>query len=271
MTQVAIAEISSPAPVAAHGIFPTPMADLPTSNDPSRLWQLFDSIKPAELSWAEWARRSRVSASFFTDIRRKGTTPGYATLGRVLGVVGMTLSDFHTLEQERDGAPLMALHSPRTPFTSPGDPRDVPMLGTAQAADFQVLADGTPLFAEQIDVHLDEVIDMVRRPPALKDRKAVYSLTVRGVSLKPKFEDGDPIYVDPEQRPAIGDIVIVQMMTRDEDGEGRVASVLIKELVRRAADYIELEQYNPPLRFRVAARDVAAMHRWVPWRDLVSF
>jgi len=241
------------------------------SPEPSRLWQLFDSIKPADLSWAEWARRAKVSASFFTDVRRKGTKPGYDLLARVLGVVGMTLSDFHALETERDGAPLMALQSPRTPFTAPGDPRDVPMLGTAQAADFEVQADGALRFAETIDVHLDEVIDMVRRPPALKDRKAVYSLTLRGSSMEPKFEDGDPVYVDPEQRPAIGDIVIVQLMARDDEGEGRVSSVLVKELVRRAADYIELRQYNPPLQFRLSAREVAAIHRWVPWRELVSF
>jgi phage repressor protein C with HTH and peptisase S24 domain len=247
------------------------MAGDDQNNEPSRLWEVFDSIRPADLSWAEWTRRAHVSVSFFTDIRRKGTKPSYDKLGRVLGVVGMSLSDFHALESERDGAPLMALHSPRTPFTSIGDPRDVPMLGTAQAADFQVTADGTMVFAEQIDVHLDEVIDMVRRPPALKDRKTVYSLTVRGTSLKPKFEDGDPIYVDPEQRPSIGDIVVVQLMTRDEEGEGRIASVLIKELVRRGSDYIELEQYNPPLRFRIAARQVASIHRWVPWRELVSF
>ena len=237
---------------------------------PARLWQLLDAIRPSDLNWAEWSRRARVSTSYFQDLK-KGKTPSIDRLTRILGAIGMTLSDFHALESERDGAPILRVDSPRAAFIAPGDPRDVPMLVTAQAADFEVSVDGAMQFAEQIDVHLDEVIDMVRRPPALRDNKAAYALTVRGMSMKPKFEDGDPIYVDPEQRPAIGDIVIVQLMRRDSDGDGEVVSVLIKELVRRTADYIGLEQYNPPLRFRLTNREIYAIHRWKPWREMVSF
>jgi phage repressor protein C with HTH and peptisase S24 domain len=37
--------------------------------------------------------------------------------------------------------------------------------------------------------------------------------------------------------------------------------VLVKELVRRGAQYVELKQFNPELTFRVPAERVAAIHR----------
>lgn len=271
MTQATTMEISQGALQRAHGIFPTAMVKPDETPENSRLWELFDSIKPSNLSWAEWTRRAKVSSSFFTDVRKKGTKPGYDTLTRVLGVIGMTLSEFQNLDSDRDGGPIQSLRSPSALFAGEEQARDVPMLGTAQAADFEVSADGAMVFAEQMDVHLNEVIDMIRRPARLKGKRSAYALTVRGTSLRPKFDDGDPIYVDPDDRPQIGDIVIVQLLKRDADGEGAIASVLVKELVRRTAEYIELEQYNPPLRFRVATREVAQIHRWIPWRDLVVF
>lgn len=236
--------------------------------EPAELWKLLDAIKPSEDSWASWGRRAKVGRTFFQEVKR-GVKPSFDKLVRVVGAAGMTMSEFQELGSARDPSPLLSsLGSPRTPYSAPPrDLYDVPHYGTAQAADFEFSEDGSPRFAEQIDVHLDEVVDRRFRPPGLRDRPNVYSLTVRGVSMEKRFFDGDPIYIDPDQRPMITDVVVVQLVRRDDEGEGRVATVLLKELVRRGADYIELEQYNPPIRFRVPARDVHAIHRFVPWGE----
>jgi phage repressor protein C with HTH and peptisase S24 domain len=239
-------------------------------DEPSALWKLLAVLKPDELNWAEWSRRARVSTSYFQDLK-KGKTPSVDRLARILGVVGVTMTEFQDLLAERDGATTIGrISSPAAKLagTPDADRYDVPHYGTAQAADFEFTEEGEPHFAEQMDVYLDEPADMRFRPPGLRDSPNSYSLTVRGVSMYEKFDDGDPIYINPDQRPVLGDIVVVQLIRRDSEGEGRVASVLLKKLVKRGAEFIELEQFNPRMRFRVPMRDVHTIHRWVPWGEL---
>jgi phage repressor protein C with HTH and peptisase S24 domain len=242
--------------------------------EPSKLWHLLEGIKPADLTWAAWTRRAQVSTSFFQDVKR-GVRPSVENLERVVEAIGMSPAQFYALDaptrQHREPG-IGGVQAPPARFLAPRDedPTDIPLLGTAQAADFEVTDEGHMSFAEQMEVHLDEVLDTLRRPIALAGRKGIYAITVRGTSMRPKFEDGDPIYVDAGARPMIGDIVVLQLVKRDDFGEPRIASVLIKALVRRTPEFVELEQYNPPLIFRVAMKEIAHMHRWVPWREMVA-
>jgi phage repressor protein C with HTH and peptisase S24 domain len=243
------------------------------SGEPSALWQRLDGYRPEGVTWAEWARRAGVSSSFFQDVK-KGSWPSAEKLERVLEAVDVSPAQFYADTAPRrpsDAAHGAAIAEPIPTFMSPREdaPNDVPLLGTVQGAEFEVHENGELSFAEQIDVHLDEVLDMLRRPAVLRGRTDIYALTVRGDSMHPKFEDGDPIYVE-DRRPAIGEIAIVQIRPPAERREERVASVLIKELRRRTPEYVELEQYNPRLIFRLPANRVARMHRWVPWRDLIT-
>jgi len=43
--------------------------------------------------------------------------------------------------------------------------------------------------------------------------------------------------------------------------------VLLKRLIRRSGSYIELEQFNPPAKFRVDAARVKAVHRVMRWAE----
>ena len=54
---------------------------------------------------------------------------------------------------------------------------------------------------------------------------------------------------------AVGDDVVVQI------GEGPAVKALVKELVRRAAGFVELRQFNPDVMFRVQATEIAAVHK----------
>lgn len=146
-------------------------------------------------------------------------------------------------------------------------PRDVPVYGTAMGT-YKSGGDGQEV--EQTDLDLAEVMDHFTRPPGYANRTGLYGLYVTGPSMEPRWESGDPLYVDPKRPPSIGDDVVVYLAQPSGSGE-ELEAVLIKRLVRRSASYIELEQFNPPLTFRVDMRRIKKVHRVIPRRELLAF
>ncbi len=71
----------------------------------------------------------------------------------------------------------------------------------------------------------------------------------------PRFRPGRNVAVSPRSPVAIGDDVLVRLHPRD----GRDDLVLVKELVRRTASFLELRQFNPESSFRVDMADVQAI------------
>ena len=61
---------------------------------------------------------------------------------------------------------------------------------------------------------------------------------------------------------AIGDDVVVRLRGPGDTADPMVRS-LIKELVRRAAGFVELRQFTPDVVFRVEASDIVAIHKVV--------
>jgi transcriptional regulator with XRE-family HTH domain len=148
-------------------------------------------------------------------------------------------------------------------------PRDVPIFGTSLGApqDF----DGTAI--EQTTLNSGEVIGYLPRPTVLNGQRAVYGLYVQGGSMAPRFEDGDTLFAQDSRQgrpPRIGDDVIVYLVEMDGDDGERASAVLVKRLVRRTSDYIELEQFGPAAVFRIAVRQVLRIDRVIPWRELLS-
>lgn len=137
----------------------------------------------------------------------------------------------------------------------------IPVLGSAMAAaSFDPEHD-----IELTEVNMAEVMDTVRRPASLADDDKAYAVTVIGDSMWPRFRPGRRVIVSPRATISIGDDVIVQLRGTegDSDYKNRVATVLIKELVRRSASYIELRQFNPDQTFKVDTNRVAAIHKVV--------
>ncbi|MCG7348841.1 S24 family peptidase [Sphingomonas sp. ACRSK] len=146
--------------------------------------------------------------------------------------------------------------------------RDIPVFGTALGAEVTYWSehDGD-VAVEQTDLNTGEVIDYFRRPPALRDRRDVYMLYTAGSSMAPAFEEGSPIPVDPKRPPTIGSYVVVYLRDRDDEF---AAGVLIKRLVKRSASFIELQQFNPPATFRLEPRQYRAVHRVMPWEEVLG-
>jgi len=145
------------------------------------------------------------------------------------------------------------------------DKRDLPIYGTALGAPIEF--DGVAV--EQTELHMSEVIDRYRRPSALRGRPDAYGVYIQGSSMAPRFQEGEVAFVDPKRPPQVGDDVLVFLVGPEDDGE-RMTACLIKRLVRRTADYIELEQFNPGQAFRIERGRVSKVHRVIPWAELLA-
>ncbi|WP_244537418.1 XRE family transcriptional regulator [Methylobacterium pseudosasicola] len=134
-------------------------------------------------------------------------------------------------------------------------PRDVPVLGTGVGGD-----EGDFRFNGQ-------TIDYAPRPPGIEGKKDVFVVYVVGDSMVPRFEDGDPAYVDPHRRPKNRDYVVVELKGESEVEPG---DAFVKRLVRRSGGKIVVEQFNPAKELVFAEADVARLHRVIPWTELIG-
>lgn len=133
-------------------------------------------------------------------------------------------------------------------------PRNVPVYGTGsggKGGDFRFNG---------------QRIDNAPRPPGIQDRQGVYVIYVVGDSVSPRYEDGDPIYVDPHRRPAPRDYVVIELWGEDDEpGEAYV-----KRLVSRSGGKIIVEQHTPPAELTFKEADVKELHRVIPWTELIG-
>ncbi|KAA2237708.1 XRE family transcriptional regulator [Salinarimonas soli] len=154
-----------------------------------------------------------------------------------------------------DLVPNISFPAEQPPLPQLGGPRNVPVLGTAYGGD-----DGDFRFNGNTD-------DYVPRPRSLEGKDKVYSIYVRGQSMEPKYEEGESIYVDPVRPPQIGDYVIVELLA-EEDGEPGAG--FLKRLVKRTPTRIVVSQFNPAKEIEFERDRVKALHRVIPYSELLG-
>lgn len=237
----------------------------------SELYRIVDAMRPQGLSDRDWAKQAGVSRAALYNLKI-GKRPRSDNLERLLGAIGVTLAQFEAAKAGRSPSqPEPAserFEEPSLPFRPRELPRDVPVFGTALGHDLSRNGD-RPILVETTTYVVGDVVDWLRRPPALAGREDVYGLYIVGNSMAPRYEEGEPVYVDPRRPPRLGDYVIVQLMKHDEEGSEFV-SALIKRLVRRTPNYIELEQFQPAGVFRLDIREVGPIHRVMTPSDLMA-
>lgn len=221
--------------------------------------------KPGE-SARGLALRAGLGPDAVRDIlRNKSGQARVDTLAAIAKAMGGDLSIFSAGEPASVSAP-----PPLYPDVQSW-PKDVPVHGTALGGDLALDAVTQAMQVEQTVLEFADTIEMVRRPPSFSGNRALYAVYVAGSSMEPRYEPGDLLYVDPRRPPAIGDDVVVQLRDGNgHDGDDRVICALIKRLVRRTGAGVELEQYNPPLRFKIAGEHIAAVHRVVKLGEVVG-
>lgn len=134
-------------------------------------------------------------------------------------------------------------------------PLDVPVLGVSMGGDghdFQFNG---------------ETVDYVRRPLGIAKAKRAYATFVIGESMLPAFREGAVVFVNPDRPPSIGDDVVIELhpLREGEPGPG-----YIKRLKKRTSTKLIVEQFNPPDDLEFDLADVKAMHRVVPWNELLG-
>src|SRR3546814_15551230 len=99
---------------------------------------------------------------------------------------------------------------------------------------------------------------MIRRPPMSTRTDTPFPYTT--------------FFRAPRRAPSIGDDVIVQLVGEVNPGAdpAEIKHVLVKQLMRNTAAYYELQQFNPPVTFKVPKSKVHAVHRVIPLAELLS-
>lgn len=133
--------------------------------------------------------------------------------------------------------------------------RDVPVLGTAAGSIVRQV--------EGFELERD-VVDYVRRPPALVNNEAAYAFYVTGSSMSPLHNDRDLRFADPRQRPYIGDSVVVRTRHYESDP----GQSYIKILRRRTPSSVVLEQMNPKSIMDIPSKYIISIHKVLTLNDL---
>lgn len=238
--------------------------------EPITLYDRLMAAKPPGLSRNAWTQRAGLSRMAFADIRKRGTAH-YETIEKLIDAIGITMADFEAgvRVDEKDPSPA-AVRAPAMAFRDDRRPRDVPIMGTAECADLEISEDGHMIHVASMALNSDEVIDHARRPVSLDNRRDVYAIYFQGDSMAPRYESGEMAYVEAKQPPRMMDYVVVQLRAPIGDDE-HVVRVLAKRLRRQTPQFLELEQFNPPLIFRVGRDMVKHLHRIKPWDEIATF
>lgn len=189
-----------------------------------------------------------VAKRFVTSMAGKGAPPiEAAEILALTGLGGETkLPATNARTVEFEGASLERVRD------------DLPVFGTALGAE--MLVDGERI--EQTTLNTGEIIEYRKRPPISHGVEKVYGLYVQGASMYPAHRDGAFLFAQRDARLRVDDDVVVHLRPTDESDDGaRTICVLVKRLVKRSAQFVELEQYNPAKIFRIAMKDVLHIDR----------
>ena len=217
-------------------------------------------LRPDGLSANGWAVTAGVSRTIWADIRRHGN-PSRRTLERLLAAAGSSLAEFEALrlDKQPDQGSTRGRTGKVSDFRPGGGWRfaplaPLPILSTEIGGDWP----GANPPSELTLLAPDKVIGDLPRPPSLARDSDAYAITMVGDSMWPRFRPGRHLVISPQSAVAIGDDVVVRLQGALEASH---VSVLIKELVRRTRDYVELRQFNPAGMTRVDLSDIASIDK----------
>lgn len=107
--------------------------------------------------------------------------------------------------------------------------KEIPVYGQAVAGvDGEFVMNGSVLFT-------------ALAPPSVVAIAKAYGVRVAGISMEPRYFDGEVVFVDPSRTPRTGDFVVVQIRL-EEHGE---LLGYVKRYVRRNTKELVLKQFNP--------------------------
>lgn len=226
--------------------------------DESAIYRDLMRFKPDRMTPNAWAVRAGVSRTVWADMKRHGN-PSRRTLEKLLGAAGSSLAEFEALRIGADPGASAAgsgVGEARRRGWTPAPRQPLPLLLSSLAGEWGDPEDGVEL----MEVRSEEIIDRLPRPESLAGDDSAYALTIVGDSMWPRFRPGRRVAVSPRAPVAIGDDVVVRLRG---SREGESDLVLLKELVKRTADGLELRQFKPDRKFKVDSAEVSSIHKVV--------
>jgi hypothetical protein len=227
--------------------------------DESAIYRDLMRFKPDRLTPNAWAVKAGVSRTVWADMKRHGN-PSRRTLEKLLSAAGSSLAEFEALRIGADNAPAPAaaqgVGEARRRGWGGAPLAPLPLHSSSLAGGWGDAAAGIELML----VGSGEPIDHLPRPQSLAADPSAYAVTIVDKSMWPRFRPGRRVAVSPRSPIAVGDDVMVRLRT---SGEGQGDLVLLKELVRRTPDGLELRQFEPDIAFKVPADEVTAVEKVV--------
>ncbi len=142
---------------------------------------------------------------------------------------------------------------------------NLPVYGSGLGAPRQIDGEAVELTA----LNTGDTLEYVKRPAILNGKRKAYALYVQGSSMHPALPDGELVVACRDMPLSVGDNVVVYLRDGDDDGI-RARAVLVKELVRRSASYVELRQYDPPMEFKINMAEVVQIDRILTRKEMLS-
>jgi len=226
------------------------------TGEDSQVYRDLMRFKPEGLSPNAWAVKAGVNRTVWADMRRHGN-PSRKTLEKLLVAAESSLAEFEALriggsEANRTMLAGEGVGESRKRAWAPQSLPPLPLRECALAGEWGESGSGI----EMMEVRSTE-LDRLPRPQSLAGDADAYAITMVGDSMWPRFRPGRRVAVSPHAPVAIGDDVLVRL--RGGVGPGQL--VLLKELVRRSAGFLELRQFNPGTTFRVDANEIEAIQK----------
>ncbi len=106
---------------------------------------------------------------------------------------------------------------------------------------------------------LDSPIDWFFKPRPLSFTTGLYGLYVGHDSMAPRYESGDVILLDPRRPAKAGEDVLIFL--KHQTTRGGLRPVILARLIARDVQKLDLEQFNPSVKFDLRLMDVARIHR----------
>lgn len=210
------------------------------------LHQFVHYSKPKRLDEEDRLKLAQLLGCDESELRPAGTGRQAVTLP----------SREHPLPGLAEDVPPNAVPAPDVPIHAAGPmPLDVPVMGTAVGGhngDFQLNG---------------QIVDHIRRPPALIGRSGVFAVYAQGDSMYPWRNRGDAVYVDATRPARPGDFVMVECHGSD----GEPGPAYLKLLVSETATKIRLKQFNPlDDRIEIPRTRVRHVYRVIDWPELLG-
>lgn len=213
-------------------------------------------------------------------VRRARTTRGISleTLAERIGIAWQSIQDVESGKTRRTSyLPEIAkeLDVPIDWFKAkPGTMPDVPPLRAASQPSFpQTGQTDLPMRMGAIcgedgcfEIE-SQVEDNVPRPVRLRSVPDAYGLYIRGDSMEPWKEHGEPIFVHPGLPPRLMDYVVVQLKPASPGGN---PPSYVKRFIGQSAKEIKLLQYQPRKELVIQRNRILAIHRILTLSELVG-